>query len=78
MQNDNNLKEQPLANMTLDDILKNKMVLWGKKPVSPLIEEKMCHRKKKISSKSLQNTGMKELFSERLHDFTLFLQKLQS
>ncbi|XP_027999725.2 killer cell lectin-like receptor 2 [Eptesicus fuscus] len=58
LQNDNYLTKQLLANKTLEsDILKNKAVQWGKNPVSPLIEEKICHRKKKISSKSLQNTG---------------------
>lgn len=78
MQNDNCLIKQHLANMTLEsDILKTKMVWWEKKLVS-LIEEKTCHRKNKISSKSLQNTGMKERCSERLHDFSLFLlQKLK-
>ncbi|XP_070263968.1 killer cell lectin-like receptor 2 isoform X2 [Myotis yumanensis] len=56
MQNDNYLTKQLLANMTLEsDILK--MLRWGKKPVSPLKEEKTCHKKKKISSKSLQHTG---------------------
>lgn len=72
MQNDTYLK-QLLANKTLvSDILKNKTVQWEKKPFSPLIKEKTCHRKQKISSKSLQNTGMEELFSERMHDFSSF------
>ncbi|XP_005866904.1 PREDICTED: natural killer cells antigen CD94 [Myotis brandtii] len=66
MQNNNCLTKQHLANTTpASDILENKTVQWEKKPVSPLIEEKTCHRKKKISSKSLQHTGklIEELWS---------------
>lgn len=77
VQNENCLTKNTLTNKTLaSDDLKNKTLQQENKPASLLIEKK-C-RKKGIFAKSLQNTGMKEIFRERLHDFSLFLlQKFQ-
>lgn len=59
MQNEN-FTNQLLTNKTLaSDILK--MLQQIKKPVSPLSEKNSCHRKEIISSKSMQNTGMRAI-----------------
>lgn len=78
MKNDNYFKEQLLTNKTLEyDTIKNK-TLQHKKELDLLLTEKnRCHMKVDIFAKSLQNTGTEENFSERFHDFSLFLlQKL--
>lgn len=79
MQNDSYLKEQLLTNKTLEyDILKNKTI-QRKKELALLLTEKNGCNTIKIFSTSLQNTGMEEMFNERVHCFSLFLfQKLQS